>query len=123
MACIVYQTNKSNGHMYAYHAVSFRDPITKRPKSKRTFIGRVDPKTKQFLYPSEAARRLSALEPVSNLNLDITDSDIPQNKDSEKILSELNTIKEQLESIKSKMKEKDNAVQAIWDALSSYIKS
>lgn len=43
MSFTVYQTNKKTGVVYAYLQTAFRDPVTKRPKSKRTYLGRVDP--------------------------------------------------------------------------------
>ena len=56
MSCVVYQTNKKTGYVYAYESVSYRDPQTHQPKSKRTFIGRVDPVTKELINPEKAAR-------------------------------------------------------------------
>ena len=56
MSCVVYLKNKKSGHVYAYESVSYRDPVTRQPKSKRTFIGRVDPVTKQLLDPEKAER-------------------------------------------------------------------
>ena len=49
MAFIVYQTNKKTGTVYAYRQEAYRDPVTKRPKSKKTYLGRVDPVTKQIV--------------------------------------------------------------------------
>ena len=45
MSCIVYQTNKNTGTKYAYKGESYRDPKTGTPKSRRTYLGRVDPET------------------------------------------------------------------------------
>lgn len=45
MSCIVYQTNKNTGTKYAYLSESYRDPKTGTPKSRRTYLGRVDPET------------------------------------------------------------------------------
>ena len=121
MASIVYQPNKQSGRMYAYHAVSYRDPVTKRPKSKRTYIGPVDPKTKEFLHPADAAKRLSVLEPVKGLNIEVsTDLD---NTEAERIMKELVLIKEQLAEIRSKMKDRETAIQSVRQALDDYIQS
>lgn len=49
MSCIVYQTNKKTGTRYAYRSVSYRDPVTGTPKSKRTYLGRVDPVTGEII--------------------------------------------------------------------------
>ena len=45
MSRIVYQTNKNAGTKYAYLSESYRDPKTGTPKSRRTYLGRVDPET------------------------------------------------------------------------------
>lgn len=117
MACIVYLTNKDSGHMYAYHAVSYRDPQSKKPKSKRTYIGRVDPDTKEFLNPKAAEQKLSQLEPVSGLAFPIQHQDV----EDEKLMEELRGVKKELAEIKSLIMRKDSTVQAIRDALDTYI--
>ena len=117
MACIVYQTNKRSGYVYAYHAVPFRDPQSKCPKSKRTYIGRVDPDTKEFLDPKAAAQKLSQLEPISGLTSPVQNQEV----ENDKILEELQGVKKELGEIKSLIMRKDSAVQAIRDALDTYI--
>ncbi len=57
MACIVYQTNKKTGVQYAYRSESYRDPVTKKPTSRRTYLGRVDPNTKAIIGKAESGRR------------------------------------------------------------------
>ena len=57
MAFIVYQTNKKTGTVYAYRQEAYRDPVTKRPKSKKTYLGRVDPVTKQIVEKNTEGKR------------------------------------------------------------------
>lgn len=45
MSCIVYQTDKKTGVKYAYESISYWDKDKKQPRSKRKYIGRVDPET------------------------------------------------------------------------------
>ena len=45
MSCIVYQTDKKTGVKYAYESVSYWDKEKQQPRSKRKYIGRVDPNT------------------------------------------------------------------------------
>ena len=45
MSSIVYQTNKQTGITYAYESVSYWDKEKKQPRSKRQYLGRVDPET------------------------------------------------------------------------------
>lgn len=49
MACIVYQTDKRTGIKYAYESVSYWDPEKKQPRSKRKYLGRVDPETNEII--------------------------------------------------------------------------
>lgn len=44
MSCIVYQTDRK-GNKYAYESVSYWDKDKGQPRSKRKYLGRVDPKT------------------------------------------------------------------------------
>jgi predicted RNase H-like nuclease (RuvC/YqgF family) len=43
MACVVYQVDKRTGIKYAYSSESYWDKDKKQPRSKRTFLGKVDP--------------------------------------------------------------------------------
>lgn len=70
MSCIVYQTNKRTGIKYAYESFSYWDPDKKQPRSKRKYIGRVDPETGEII-PSKCAR---SYDSVSADNSEIIDS-------------------------------------------------
>ena len=43
MACIVYQIDKKTGAKFAYESVSYWDKEKKQPRSKRKYLGKVDP--------------------------------------------------------------------------------
>ena len=49
MSCIVYQTNKKAGVKYAYESISYWDKEKQQPRSKRKYIGRVDPITGEII--------------------------------------------------------------------------
>lgn len=49
MACIVYQTNKKTGVKYAYESISYWDKEKNQPRSKRRYLGRVDPVTNEII--------------------------------------------------------------------------
>ena len=49
MSSIVYQTNPVTGVKYAYESVSYWDKDKKAPRSKRKYIGRVDPETGEII--------------------------------------------------------------------------
>lgn len=57
MSFITYKTNKKTGTVYAYRVESYRDPETKRPKSRRTYLGRVDPATQLIVGKGEPGTR------------------------------------------------------------------
>ena len=68
MAYTAYQTNKKTGTVYAFSVESYRDPVTKKPKSHRTYLGRVDPVTKMIVGKASDGKRnrskLGDLEPI-----------------------------------------------------------
>ena len=55
MSCIVYQTNKKTGEKYAYESVSYWDKEKKQPRSRRKYIGKVDPVTNEIIRSRKAA--------------------------------------------------------------------
>lgn len=57
MSCIVYLTNKKTNTKYAYRSESYRDPVTKKPKSRRTYLGRVDPVTNEIIPKAAEGKR------------------------------------------------------------------
>ena len=57
MSCIVYITNKNTNTKYAYRSESYRDPLTKKPKSRRTYLGRVDPETNEIIPKAANGKR------------------------------------------------------------------
>ena len=57
MPSIVYRTDPKNGYVYAYESRSFRDPVTKKPRTKQTYLGRVDPVTHEIRPKGENGKR------------------------------------------------------------------
>lgn len=53
MSSIVFQTDKKTGNKYAYESFSYWDKEKKQPRSKRRYIGRVDPDTGEIIRRSE----------------------------------------------------------------------
>ena len=49
MSCIVYQVDKKTGVKYAYESISYWDKEKKQPRSKRKYLGRVDPETGEII--------------------------------------------------------------------------
>ena len=49
MSSIVYQTDKKTGIKYAYESTSYWDKEKKQPRSKRRYLGKVDPETGEII--------------------------------------------------------------------------
>ena len=49
MASIVYQIDKKTGAIYAFESVSYWDKDKKQPRSKRRYLGKVDPETGEII--------------------------------------------------------------------------
>ena len=59
MSCIVYQINKKTGEKYAYESISYWDKEKKQPRSKRKYIGKVDPATGEIIKSQKDSAPLS----------------------------------------------------------------
>ena len=49
MASIVYQIDKKTGSKYAFESVSYWDKDKKQPRSKRRYLGKVEPETEEII--------------------------------------------------------------------------
>lgn len=49
MTSIVYQIDKKTGAKYAFESVSYWDKDKKQPRSKRRYLGKVDPETGEII--------------------------------------------------------------------------
>ena len=56
MSCIVYQINKKTGIKYAYESVSYWDKDKHQPRSKRKYLGRVDPETGEIIRDRKSGK-------------------------------------------------------------------
>lgn len=56
MSCIVYQVNKKTGIKYAYESVSYWDKDKQQPRSKRRYLGRVDPETGEIIRDRKSGK-------------------------------------------------------------------
>lgn len=71
MSCIVYQVNKKTGEKYAYESISYWDKEKKQPRSKRKYVGKVDPVTGEIIR----SRKDSAPLPHTDMAGDSADMD------------------------------------------------
>ncbi len=49
MSSIVYQIDKKTGAKYAFESISYWDKDKKQPRSKRKYLGKVDPETGKII--------------------------------------------------------------------------
>lgn len=49
MSSIVYQINKKTGAKYAFESISYWDKDKQQPRSKRKYLGKVDPETGEII--------------------------------------------------------------------------
>lgn len=75
MSCIVYQTNKRSGITYAYESVSYWDPEKKQPRSKRRYIGRVDPETGEIIASKRGREPEDSSTAVRQLQKELHEKD------------------------------------------------
>ena len=64
MASIIYQTNRKTGAKYAYSQESYWDKSKGQPRSRRTYLGRVDPETGEII-PKRAKAGGAAVAPAA----------------------------------------------------------
>ena len=62
MSCIVYQINKKTGEKYAYESISYWDKEKKQPRSKRRYVGKVDPATGEIIKSRKDSAPLSHVD-------------------------------------------------------------
>ncbi len=98
MACTIYRTNKKTGVVYAYLSESYRDPVTKKPKSKRTYLGRVDPNTNMIIPKAEGGSRNTT--PVEESSGELIPSGAKNDELEKVIIRQSEMIKELQESLK-----------------------
>ena len=92
MSCIVYQTNKKTGEKYAYESISYWDKEKKQPRSKRKYIGKVDPITGEIIQ----SRKDSASLPHADRADD--------NADMERLYQELAEKDSLIESLRNDLR-------------------
>ena len=106
MSCIVYITNKKTNTKYAYRSESYRDPITKKPKSRRTYLGRVDPVTNEIIPKAEKGKR----------NRNLTGNDSTKNEEKQIASSKqvnITELKRQIEFLRIQQDELKSGIAAM----------
>lgn len=105
MSCIVYQVNKKTGIKYAYESISYWDKDKQQPRSKRKYLGRVDPDTGEIIRDRKS--KSDSAEPSEKNSLELSSLyDELQKKD--KIIADLTS---EVEAANKKYEELAEAVR------------
>ncbi|MBR2288570.1 MAG: hypothetical protein IJ865_10015 [Clostridia bacterium] len=113
MASTVYQTDKRSGSMYAYLMESVRDPATGKSKPKRTYIGRVDPITKEIIQkapPGKKNRSGITQKQVDNINHETKEK-------LETMRSQIETLQSEVEQLREEKQETDRLLNHIVESI------
>lgn len=101
MPTIVYQENPKTHVKYAYESISYWDKDKKAPRSKRRYLGRVDPETGEII---ESKRNRKKQEAVSGP--EESGQDIPQLREElARKDAEISELKEALQELASRHEE------------------
>lgn len=117
MSCIVYITNKKTNTKYAYRSESYRDPITKQPKSHRTYLGRVDPVTNEII-PKAVKGKRSRIP----LGTDLPEAAVKESSSSHQVnIAELQkqveSLRKQQDELKTKVANMDISISKIYSLI------
>ena len=103
MASIVYQTDKKTGIKYAYESTSYWDKEKKQPRSKRKYIGKVDPETGEIIPCRKDTAPISSEDATEIVRLRTTIAE--QGKKITALEAELQRTRTILEEQNSRLKE------------------
>ena len=107
MSCIVYQVDKKTGAKYAYKSESYWDKEKQQPRSKRTYIGKVDPETGEIITKEKRgshsdSRKNDVSEELTKLYKEI--------KEKDDVIAEL---REELKAERKRVSKLENTIQKI----------
>ena len=112
MSCIVYQTDHKTGVKYAYESVSYWDKDKKQPRSKRKYIGRVDPETGEIIRKKEGGHSADQDEQLSAEIADLRE----MIKEKDDIISEMKNIVNEKELAYKKLLKAAKSARKLLDA-------
>ncbi len=120
MASTVYRTNKKTGTVYAYSCESYRDPVTKKPKSRRTYLGRVDPATNLIIPKGEPGTRnrskLGEKQEKGQSAPELSEVVLTQREEIETLKNEVESLRTKMESIQRKLGKMKTLMEEMIDA-------
>ena len=118
MSSIVYQHDKRSGTTYAYRSTSFRDPDTGKPRSRREYLGRVDPDTGEIVpKAAPGSRNRSRLGGEEAASQSRAAQEAEVREEIERLRSELSALRERNARLESALSAMMGALVAAGDAL------
>ena len=116
MPTISYRVNPSNGIKYAYSVTSYWDKEKKAPRTKRTYLGRVDPDSGEIIPPSSGKGRIT-LPPKAARNSSGESEAVKklyeELEDKEKVIKELQGRLHDAEALAVQLQKKIERIAAI----------
>ena len=113
---IVRYTNKKTGWVSVYESTSNYDPVTKKSRPKRKYIGYEDPVTGEFVKSSGKPGRKKKSE----------DSSVPEKKPSASgkgsTMAEVARLREEIRELRNQNKELDKKLEGMRKATESFIR-
>lgn len=100
MSSIVFQVDKKTGTKYAYESVSYWDKEKQQPRSKRKYIGKVDPETGEIIKKEDRAK-----------HSDNKTNTIELSRLYEEIKNKEKTIEQLTEELKESKKENEKLIK------------
>lgn len=102
MSCIVYQTDKKTGNVYAYNSTSCRDPETRKVITRKEYLGCVDPATNTIMPKAEKGKRTRS---ISTNEREAVVQEIREEvrKDMDKLTTELNQVRDELSRVSARL--------------------
>ena len=119
MSSIVYWTDKKSGRVYAYSSQSYWDKEKKQSRSKRVYLGPVDPATGEIIKGKRKAKQQArkiheqTSEDVDNEVIKLLRGDVSD------LQAEVSRLNRELEELKMKHNQMLRAVKVATSSLST----
>jgi predicted RNase H-like nuclease (RuvC/YqgF family) len=113
MPSIVYQIDKKTGAKYAFESISYWDKEKKQPRSKRKYLGKVDPETGEIIPSRGRSVHSEKADPQQKDNLSALHKEI---MDRDRTIEELNRKVDELTTKYEELLETIQKVRAMVEA-------
>ena len=115
MPTIVYHIDSKTGNKYAYESKSYRDPETKKVKTKKTYLGRVDPVSGEIIPKAEPGKRNRQLSTKQMEKI----SEVSRQR-IEELSKEVTSLKNTVSTLSEQLKAEEEFVQTVLKASAKY---